>query len=169
MTQAFTRVYSGVRPRLCAIAVVAAIASCGWGQRTTRPQLKVDASVVTPVACDTIIRAKIVVSGYEKTLRSAKESFLVTNESTDTIHELGATIDYLDLEGRQLHRRRLTLTVADPMGPGETRLLEFKSWDSQKVWYYRLSEPPRTKGQATPYDIRIRIDYALKSPAAPKR
>jgi len=155
--------------RLTAFLIMTLVVASALGQRTTRPKLKLEQWAEATVDADTVARASIAVSGYEKTLKSTKESLLATNQGTDTVAVIGITIDYLDMEGRQLHRRALRLTSADPMAPGQTRQFEFKSWDAQRVWYYRLSEPARTKGQATPYDVKVNVDYALKSPAPQKK
>ncbi|MCM1451643.1 MAG: hypothetical protein NC102_05255 [Clostridium sp.] len=144
------------------LALLVVTAATAWAQRTTRPGLKPLAKEESSARADTIPGGCVSISGYEKTLRSTKESILCTNIGVDTISSIAISIEYLDMEGRQLHRRELQLACPDPIPPGQTRQLEFKSWDSQKVWYYRLSEPPRTKSQATPYDIRISPVFALK-------
>lgn len=153
-----------------ALLIIAAIlaTTAARGQRTTRPSLKVDIAATQSVVADTIASPEISISGYEKTLRSTKECLLATNQCADTISAIGITIDYLDMQGRQLHRRAIELTPSDPMAPGQTRQFQFKSWDSQRVWYYRLSEPRRPKGQATPYDVKVTVDYAIK-PTAPTK
>lgn len=151
------------------LLIIAAILATidAHGQRTTRPSLKVGAATQSVVA-DTIASPEISISGYEKTLRSAKECLLATNQCADSISAIGITIDYLDMQGRQLHRRAIELTPSDPMAPGQTRQFQFKSWDSQRVWYYRLSEPRRPKGQATPYDVKVTVGYAIKPTARTK-
>ena len=157
-----------LRPRTTLIIIILSLCA-SFAQRTTRPGLKLQPMPEAETPADTATAASIALSGYEKTLKSAKESLLATNRGTDTISEIGITIDYLDSKGRQLHRRALKLTPADALEPGQTRQFEFKSWDSQRVWYYRLSEPPRAKGQATPYDVAVKVDYAIKISASAKK
>lgn len=145
-------------------ACIASLSAC-WGQRTTRPGLKLEQSHMAQAssASDTIAPAAIRLSGYEKTLKSARESLLATNLGADTISEIEITINYLDLQGRQIHMRNVRLNPGSPIPPGQTRMLEFKSWDSQRVWHYRLSPPSSPKGQATPYDVKVTVAYALKN------
>lgn len=150
------------------IVIFAACLSAFWpsmAQRTTRPGLKLGQSLTAPAPSpsDTISASAIRISGYEKTLKSAKESLLCTNLGADTISAIEITIEYLDTQGRQIHKRDVRLNPASPLPPGQTRMLEFKSWDSQRVWHYRLSPPSSPKGQATPYDVKVSVAYALKN------
>lgn len=137
-------------------------------QRTTRKGLKVDKEMVLnpkgPLVPDTVYidsqtgmgkKQPLAVSGYEKTLRSRRESFLLTNNTDDLVLGITFDIEYFDMNRRQLHQR--TLTVKCDIPPAETRMVEFKSWDAQLVWYYYLSDKPRTRGQATPYKTIIHI------------
>lgn len=95
----------------------------------------------------------IVLSGFDKTLTSTKETFFVTNGTPHDIHRMVIEIIYTDTEGRQLHKRNVTVKAAVPAG--ETRMLDIKTFDTQKSFYYRDSTPPRRRG--TPFDIRMRI------------
>ncbi len=127
--------------------------------RTTRQHVKVrpDSTVVadSTLTTDSVTTSGFVrISGYEKTLRSRTESFYAANLSADsTITSLTVDIEYRDIAGRQLHRRRVAISVDLP--PGQRRLLTFPSWDKQFVMYYRLSAPVRSKAQATAYDVVI--------------
>lgn len=149
-----------MRNFITAILIFSSLAT--WSQRTTRQQLKLNVAPIASERTDTIAEPSVSLSGYEKTLRSSKESILVTNACADTIDAISLTIDYLDMQGRQIHRRTLELSSPDPIAPGQTRQLEFRSWDSQRVWHYRLSQPTNPTGQATPYDIKATINYALR-------
>lgn len=146
------------------IAAVVAVLCClaAHGQRTTRPRLVLASpqqqSAVAPIMADTIgadsARACVRFSGFEKTLRSRRESVHATNLlAADTIAAIEIEIEYLDLKGRQLHSR--TISVDCEIPPGQTRMVDFPSWDKQQVWHYRLSKPPRSEAQATPFDVRI--------------
>lgn len=141
--------------------LVALCCMASYAQRTTRPGLVLaDRSVFSSKVVKTTVidadsaRACISFSGFEKTLRSRRESVHATSlMSADTIVALEIEIEYLDLKGRQLHKRALTIDCEIP--PGQTRLLDFPSWDRQQVWHYRLSKPPRSGAQATPFDVKI--------------
>lgn len=153
-----------MRPLILTLIALTLACLPTFGQRTTRPNLRLEQNNETYSAADTISPSHVRISGYEKTLRSAKESLLATNTGSDTISSIEITIDYLDTRGRQIHSRNVRLNPSQPIPPGQTRMIEFKSWDSQRVWYYRLSPPSSTKGQATPYDVKVKVAYALKEP-----
>lgn len=151
------------RAALIVLAAAWAAAFCA-AQRTTRPGRA--RAAVSPVervsepAADTL-RAPagaIVLSGYDKTLASTRESFFVSNRMDSTaLVWFAATIDYLDGERRQLHRRRVSLRCHIP--PGQTRRLDIEAWDRQHVYYYRGSEPRRrVQAAAAPFDIAVRVD-----------
>lgn len=104
------------------------------------------------VAADTL---NIIFSGYDKPLRASKETVFVTNNSDRNIRAVSFTSQYVDTSGRQLHRVSRKITVDIPTG--ETRRIDFKSWDVQNSFYYIGSRRPRTS--AIPYDIRITPDF----------
>ncbi len=95
----------------------------------------------------------ILFSGYDKTLRSRKESVFVTNHSGHNACSISFEIEYRDMNGRQLHRERRSIDCDLP--DGQTRLLVFPAWDKQQVWYYYLSRPARTSAQGTQYKVII--------------
>ena len=137
--------------------VVAAVLT---SQTTTRPRLKPQpAPAATPVdtCADTIagddIDFAVNFTGYEKPLRSARESVIVNNVDTlfRTLTAVIFRIDYYTMNGTQLHSRQLTLPVDVPAG--ESRMLTFKTWDVQRLFYYHLNKPTRTTAQATPYTV----------------
>lgn len=94
------------------------------------------------------------VTGYDKPLRSRHETMLVTNCGSLDADSLYLSIDYTDLQGRQLHRR--ALWVAGDVPPGETRQISFPSWDVQCSYVYRHSPQPRRLH--TPYDVTVSVD-----------
>lgn len=155
--------------RLIILAAILASALTAAGQRTTRSRLRpAPRAVATPQQLhpyDTIATAAdsaaIVFSGYEKTLSSNKESFFATNRTDSLINTLDIEITYLDIKGRQLDTRRLTLETDLPAG--ETRRFDIPAWDRQKVFYYHLSPTPRA-AHATPYRVTIHLLTALKMP-----
>lgn len=83
-------------------------------------------------------------SGFEKPQSSSLESFFITNSTDRTLTGVTLYIEYLDAQGRQLHKRFLRLSCDVP--PGETRRAELKSWDKQNTFYYRDSAPSRRQG-----------------------
>ncbi len=99
-------------------------------------------------------------SGYDKPLRATKETVFVTNNSPLTICALSFTSQYVDTSGRQLHLVRRKINVDIP--PGETRRIDYRSWDVQNSFYYIGSRRPRTS--AIPFDIRISPDYVYFMP-----
>ncbi len=96
--------------------------------------------------------------GYEKTLRSTRETMFVSNLCRSrSISALIFTITYTDTKGRQLHRRRVEHRTDIPAG--ETRRIDIPSWDRQQTFYYTGSPRPRTA--AIPYDVTITPDTLL--------
>lgn len=103
-------------------------------------------------------RDSIQASGYDKPLRTNRETILLTNATSRPLQGLALTITYLDMQGRQLHERTDTLNTAIPAGG--TRMLRLATWDTQHSYYYHRGQKPRT-ANVTPYDIRCRIDFIL--------
>ncbi len=106
-----------------------------------------------------ISRDDVKLSGYDKPLRTNRETILVTNSTADTLSGLSITIKYSDMQGRQLHERTDTLPAVIP--PGETRMLRLSTWDTQHSYYYHRGQQPRT-ANVTPYDIIARINFILR-------
>ena len=149
------------------ITILSAILSTSavFGQHTTRSRLKpsrpaksASEAVRDTVACagDT---AALVFSGYDKLLRSTKESFFVSNRTDSPITRLIFNIEYLDSR---------TDSVEIKLPPGGTRRVDIPSWDRQKTFYYYRSPQPKT-AQATPYRVRISLVAALGEEAQNKR
>lgn len=157
------------RHRLLTLLVIISIICCALsatGQRTTRKRLKPTPEAITrnnhTSRFDTVATAAdsaaIAFSGYEKTLSSNKESFFATNHTDSLITRLNIEITYLDMKGRQLDTRSVSLDTDFP--PGETRRFDISAWDRQKVFYYHLSPTPRS-AHATPYNVTIHLISAL--------
>lgn len=143
---------------LITTALCVIISASAQRQNTTRTRLHpipAEAAAFDTIPADSLV----VLSGYEKTLRSTRESLLITNLRPDTIAGLGVTIEYLDTQERQLHKRAVEIQAEVP--PNETRMAAFESWDKQKVWYYILSAPARPSAPATPYTVNVTIDRIL--------
>lgn len=134
--------------------------------KTLRGRLKPVAAVkaqkiVSSEPCDTILcpsDSLIALSGYDKPLYSGVESLFVTNFLPDELCELTISLTYTDVSGRQLHEAVRTLSVAVP--PGETRRVQFSSWDKQHTFYYKGGRHPRT-ANVSPYDIKCKVIQAL--------
>lgn len=146
--------------RRLALFLLLAIALCASAQRTTRrgltppPKAAVESLVPDTIYFSPTDTAKALsLSGFEKTLRSRTESLLITNHLPVAIQAVGLEIMYKDVRGRMLHKRKLTLSCSIPTG--ETRKLDFPSWDKQQVWYYQHSPVPKATTQATPFAVSI--------------
>lgn len=78
-------------------------------------------------------------SGFDKPASSLKESFFVVNKTDCRLVGLKLDIEYLTVDGRQLHKRQLDIDCDVPSG--ETRKIDVKSWDTQKSFrYYKSTE-----------------------------
>lgn len=135
-------------------------------QRTTRTGLRpapAEASqspAVAPAAStDTIVspgRSVADVNGYDKPLRSRRETFFVTNHGSSAVEAVAFTIKYYDTRQRMLHSASHNVKIEIP--PSETRQVSVRSWDPQFNFYYSRSAVPQRAQQATPYDVAITID-----------
>ena len=99
--------------------------------------------------------------GFDKTVGSSTESFFIINGTDSVLTRIGICITYLDMQGRQLHSRDISLDCDIPAG--ETRRQDIKSWDIQKSFYFHQSVKP--KRQATPFDVKIDLTYMSLSQA----
>ena len=93
-------------------------------------------------------------TGYDKPLTSRKESLFVTNNLSAEITGLEIRIVYTDMSGRMLHEAVRFIRSIIPAG--ETRRVEFPSWDRQLSFYYHRGRKPRT-ANVSPYDIRCEV------------
>lgn len=101
----------------------------------------------------------IAVAGFEKTLRSSRETMYVTNHSTLPIMGIALEITYSDTDGRMLHKALHNVDADIPSG--ETRMISVPSFDRQAVFYYYLSPRPVRSPSATPFKAAVRILYCL--------
>lgn len=154
-----------MRRLLAAMLCTVAIAAAGQhALRRGKPRAQVQpAERVAAAVADTCVpmQGAVAVSGFDKTLRSMRESFFITNNAADsaTLVWLRLTIDYRDGAGRQLHRRSVRLRCDVPAG--QTRRADITAWDRQNVYYYKKSEPGRRViAAAAPFDVAIRVDSA---------
>ncbi|MDE6548360.1 MAG: hypothetical protein K2L22_05125, partial [Muribaculaceae bacterium] len=91
--------------------------------------------------------------GFDKTISSNLESFFISNALDSEIQGMEVEITYLDMKGRQLHKRNVSIDTQIP--PHETVRTDIKSWDTQKSFYFHQSAKPRR--QATPFDGKLRL------------
>lgn len=144
-------------------AVITGIFSSIFAQKvvTTRhkliPVYQVDKN--TFVTSDTLLNTDnlLYICGYEKALRSSRETIFIHNPTDSVIDHISLTIQYLDTSGRMIHKRSLSHDVDIP--PKETRRYDIPSWDTQKSYYYIQGDRPRKT--ATPYDVSIATDTII--------
>lgn len=98
-------------------------------------------------------KASIIFSGYDKRATSSSESLFAENNSSRTLDGIRLELEYLSMDGRQLHRREVEVRQQIPAS--ERRKLDFKSWDRQGAFYYHRSQAPRSS--ATPYKVNVRL------------
>lgn len=96
-------------------------------------------------------------AGYDKKLRSTRETFFLVNRSCHHLLHVNLTFVYYDLRGQMLHSA--TVGVDCDIPPGETRQLSVPAWDVQHLYFYRDSPAPRVP--ATPYTVRHRVNYVV--------
>lgn len=151
---------------LAALLLGAALTTGGRNTRTTRSGLH---RIPEPVEADTaaavatvesavIVRpdsTRLKIRGYDKPLRSRRESFFVVNTDTCGFDTLYLTLTYYDSAGRMLHRRSVAVRADVPAG--ETRNVGIPSWDRQYAFYYYLSPRP-ARAAATPYRVTVSVD-----------
>lgn len=113
--------------------------------------MRIDTRTLT-ITDSLTLTSMIRLSGYDKTREASRESLFVSNLGPGTLTSLTLQISYHAPDGRLYHRRSETLKCLIPAG--ETRLIDFRSWDRQHSFYYiRSRRPART--QATPYEVMI--------------
>ena len=139
------KVVSTTRP------VKASRSATGAAKGVAEPAVTID----TIAAGDTTMR----LAGYDKPLRSRHETIFATSLVDDTVCGLTFTVTYMDMQGRTLHERDVTVSTLIP--PRATRKVDFPSWDRQQTFYYHLGPKPRTSS-AVAYDVTMRMRALLK-------
>lgn len=156
-----------MRKSILPLILLTALCAAARRQHTSLPgrlkEVRSEAPAPTATAGDTLrenVSSSVRLAGYDKPLTASKETLHVSNLSaTDTITALCMEITYLDRLNRQLHKREIT--IHETVAPGETLLVQFPTWDSQRSFYYALSAKPRR--QATPYTVTINPVYIVVS------
>lgn len=149
--------------RILALAIVAVSITvphvCSERKVTTHKSLKISSDSLAHGGDQSWIDGdsisdKIKFYGYEKTVNATKETLFVKNLTDSSFNELKFTITYFDTDGRKLHSRQINHRVE--LSPNDIRRIDFRSWDTQKSFYYVRGTHP--KKSATPYDINIKLD-----------
>lgn len=130
-------------------------------QRTTRRGLQPRREAVENVRpqYDTIVEPgadHIETKGYDKPLRSRRETFFATNAGAVSVRRIAFTISYYDIDKHLLHRA--SHNVAADIPAGETRMVGVRSWDVQQTFYYVHSAVAHKSTSATPYDVNLKVD-----------
>ena len=136
--------------------------------KSTRRSERAGATPTTAITIDrdTIAgdTASITLYGYDKPLNATCETVFASNRTDRDILELWITTVYLDTDNRQIHRASRHVKADIPAG--ETRVVNFPTWDTQRSFYYEGSRRPRVS--ATPYRVRQRVDTLIVKPLADK-
>lgn len=141
----------------CILLLCAALPSYARKVKIKHSTLPLDtANVDTGRSCftDTLHTCRVKLYGYDKTREATHESIFATNHDTMPLTRLTIMIDYRTTDGRQLHRRKVDINCSIPAG--ETRRLDFPTWDRQHTFYYHRSPAPK-RAQATPYTVACTV------------
>ena len=95
----------------------------------------------------------VTLKGYSKRASDSKESFFITNNTGHRMSAVRLMLRYSTMQGELLTQRTVTIPVR--LKPGETKLVEVKSFDVQRLFYYYAGPQPRK--QATPFQVAYRL------------
>lgn len=130
--------------------------------RTTRTGLRtngiaLDVLPAQSVSADTVASAidpsSITIRGFNKRASDAKESFLITNNMKQRISAVRLLMRYATMTGELLQERTVNIPVS--LKPGETSMVQVKSFDLQRTFYYYAGPKPRK--DATPFKVAYRL------------
>ncbi|WP_289640842.1 hypothetical protein [uncultured Muribaculum sp.] len=143
-----------LRVIVTSLLVLAVTSVAAPDTRTTRKKLVKSEQEVTVVADSTTVSPdSITIADYDKPLRSNYETFFVTNRHSRTIVRITVDIDYIDMNGSQLHSRSVTVECDIP--PGATRQLHTRAWDRQKAFYHHTTRSKPRSPHARPYKVVV--------------
>lgn len=143
-----------LRVIVTSLLVLAVTSVAAPDTRTTRKKLVKSEQEVTVVADSTTVSPdSITIADYDKPLRSNYETFFVTNRHSRTIVRITVDIDYIDMNGSQLHSRSVTVECEIP--PGATRQLQTRAWDRQKAFYHHTTRSKPRSPHARPYKVVV--------------
>lgn len=144
------------------LLLVAGTLDMGARVRSTRKNLR---STEVPVAVldtvdgllpdslMTVDPAAVTIKGFTKRASDSKESFFITNNTRHRMSAVRLLMRYTTMNGELLTQRSVTVPVS--LKPGETKLVEVKSFDVQRLFYYYAGPQPRK--QATPFKVSYRL------------
>ena len=144
------------------LLLVAGTLDMGARVRSTRKNLR---STEVPVAVldtvdgllpdslMTVDPAAVTIKGFAKRASDSKESFFITNNTRHRMSAVRLLMRYSTMNGELLTQRSVTVPVS--LKPGETKLVEVKSFDVQRLFYYYAGPQPRK--QATPFKVSYRL------------
>lgn len=143
-----------LRVIVTSLLVLAVTSVAAPDTRTTRKKLVKSEQEVTVVPDSTTVSPdSITIADYDKPLRSNYETFFVTNRHSRTIVRITVDIDYIDMNGSQLHSRSVTVECDIP--PGATRQLQTRAWDRQKAFYHHTTRSKPRSPHARPYKVVV--------------
>ncbi len=106
-----------------------------------------------PDSLDGVDPNAVSLKGYSKRASDTKESFFITNNTKQRMSAVRLLLRYTTMQGEMLTQRTVTVPVS--LKPGETKLVEVKSFDVQRLFYYYAGPQPRK--QATPFKVAFRL------------
>lgn len=106
-----------------------------------------------PDSLDGVNPNAVSLKGYSKRASDTKESFFITNNTKQRMSAVRLLLRYTTMQGEMLTQRTVTVPVS--LKPGETKLVEVKSFDVQRLFYYYAGPQPRK--QATPFKVAFRL------------
>ena len=147
---------------LAVLLIVLSVSQLDARTKTTRKNLRsIEVPVVTLDADDGLLPDSlaqvdpdaIAIKGFSKRASDSKESFFVTNRTSHRMSAVRLLLRYTTMNGELLTQRTVTVPVS--LKPGETKLVEVKSFDVQRLFYYYAGPQPRK--QATPFKVAYRL------------
>lgn len=149
-----------LRVIVTSLMVLAVTSVAAPDTRTTRKNLvKAEQDVTAVTESTTLSPDSITIADYDKPLRSNYETIFVTNRHQRKLVQITINIDYIDMNGSQLHSRSVTVECDIP--PGTTRQLQMRAWDRQKAFYHHTTRSKPRSPHARPYKVVVTPVSAL--------
>ena len=139
----------------CTLDMGARVRSTRKNLRSTEVPVAVLDTVdgLLPDSLMTVDPAAVTIKGFAKRASDSKESFFITNNTRHRMSAVRLLMRYTTMNGELLTQRSVTVPVS--LKPGETKLVEVKSFDVQRLFYYYAGPQPRK--QATPFKVSYRL------------
>ena len=149
-----------LRVIVTSLMVLAVTSVAAPDTRTPRKNLvKAEQDVTAVTESTTLSPDSITIADYDKPLRSNYETIFVTNRHQRKLVQITINIDYIDMNGSQLHSRSVTVECDIP--PGTTRQLQMRAWDRQKAFYHHTTRSKPRSPHARPYKVVVTPVSAL--------